>query len=195
MSYSEAVIVPLEIFQKCKFDTPVDQRKQILCKALPSDVKLKMLQQHMKFNEKAQKKKVAEEKTVDPNEKKVAEESSDMMVNDIVSTIAVKYRPYAESILRKIMASSEISWNDRHEITIDGTLFPASNIFEIMQYLMKSKTVTSHRDVPVGLLETHKKLLELGVPNSWLLAKIPRRTQRVVKPQTGRGLVRWETLP
>ena len=119
----------------------------------------------------------------------------------IVDSIPISHQPYVRSILKFLKDyPDQISWNDQHEIIIDGKTFPNSNIMKLFQFLMKTLVITSASDVPNGGKEFYDKLHEIGVPQQWVKITFPRTSGRKSRKHTsslplqiGNGKV-WITL-
>jgi len=193
-TFQESILVPLSLWKDCKFDanTSKNMANKILeNKALPSDVKMRLIAQEKGFNGKQH---VEEEKkkSTDSSEPHVFSQAparavspmlnghgAKMSISDIVSEMPPDVQPNVNSILEKVaLFPEQISWNHNQEVTIDKLLIPKSNITDILGYLMGTKSYTS---VPVGTKLTRKKLVEIGVPKSWILRPLVRKRQRGLK--------------
>ena len=179
-SFKEAVIIPLSLFNKCKFG---DTQEGIL-EGLPPDVQMKLLQHDRLLNPKGNFKgsipRPFEIKVIEDGEKKTKMiESSKTPLNEEVIKGAVSdiNKPFVQSILEVIKPRpNEISWNDKFEIILNGRLLPETNIIDLIQFFMKETVVTNdNRDVPLNAFEIYEKLLELGIPKTWIKRK-PRRS-------------------
>ena len=156
-SYQESVIIPLELYR-----TLTNEKNVELKADLPSSVNVKLYQQeHLgKVH-----------RVPDPLVKLGETEAlPDAIIIDSVKTVD---KPTVKSILDKIQQFKNIvSWNKNLEIILNGNVIPDTNIVKIMQYLMKSRVVTSERDIPRGASQFYEALIEqLEIPKSWIKQK------------------------
>lgn len=200
LTFQECVIVPLGLWDKCKFSNAKESSTEHILKddTLPDDVKHKLYQQERKFEQKHTK----PTQTI-PKPKPDSTQEVTPRNNSIVAQMNENVQPFARSILDKIKEQPEqISFNKDLEIVIDGDEVPNSNIVDILGFLLKSKIVTSKQDIPIASWETRKKLVEIGVPETWIKKKAPReglrrKSQRHRQPspdlfdQSGTGIMDW----
>ena len=177
MSFAESVIIPLELFEKCQLSK--NKPESILFdQNLPKDVKMKLFDQEKIFERNDT------SKVTTDTEKPLSQK----MLNKtefIVDSVPISHQPYVRSILKFLKDyPDQISWNDQHEIIIDGKPFPNSNIMKLFQFLMKTLVITSASDVPVGGKEFFDKLREIGVPQQWVKITFPRKTSRKSRKRT-----------
>lgn len=201
MSFQESVIIPLAMFKQCQFSKHNANSPEtlLLDTNLPSDLKMKLVnqQKYLKLDDKNPSPAKSAMSGILPSSAASAKTSD---ISHILSNMTTSDVPYAKSILEKILENETvIGWNDKYEVVLDGEPIVLSNIADILQYLLRKKIITRDSDVPVGTEETYKKLLEINVPQSWLKARPPRRTDRNIRPprrlieQSGSG-IRWAIL-
>ena len=186
MSFSEAIIIPYEMFRKCKFtrDDGDSPSKTILTDStLSPDVKLKLYNQQRQL-----------QTTDDPNSKKKESYPKADATDDtsyIVDLMPEKDQPYINSILNKIRDNSEeISWNNNMEIRIDGKPYPGSNIIQLLKYIIKDLVITRGADVPKGADNFIHKLKGIGIPKSWIRIPNVRQSARLDQQQLKRTRTR-----
>jgi len=199
-SFQEAVIVPLSLWKECKFDSDTDNTivsKILEDETIPSDVKLKLVAQEDKYQEPSKSRGPPTPPPSPPSVPKT--QPIKASISEIVSEIKQQFQPNVRSILEKInLFPDQIFWDDKLRITIDGKLFPNSNIIKILNFLMKSPSsiVTNNKDIPEGAWETREKLLQIGTPPSWILNNPIRKSNREKKkkkPLKGSGRTNWIT--
>ena len=89
----------------------------------------------------------------------------------ILSAIPVTYRNKARTLLDCITRSSQLTWNERGEITLGGHTIQGSHIIDLLKYtLYPYKHFT-----PVGFDQFQSTLAEINIPRS------------LITQQTGRG--------
>ena len=173
MSFKESIIIPLELFKKCTYDSkPLEPTKDVLYNDnLPSDIKMKLFSQSQLHQHH------------DKN-KPVATKIEGIDKEHILNLIPDKDKPSISSILSILEKHrDQVWWNKDNELIINGLTVPNSNIVEILLYLTKNKIVTSDEDTPKGLLAFYEKLQSLNVPNSWIKQKPKTKTssRKIVK--------------
>lgn len=174
MSFRESVIIPLELFKKCNLQK--EDNAILRDVNLPSDVKMKLYNQE---------KKIEKMRTSDKDPEPHLQEDHSFIIN----AVPLHLQPYVQSILKVINSRKEaIRWNQELEVVIDGKPFSNSNIVDLFKFITKSLVVTADTDLPIAAREFYNKLLEIGIPKSWIKATFPRRTNRIAL-QTGSGLM------
>ena len=161
---------------------------------IPTDTKMKLYAQEKKLDKKPHA--PTKQNTLEQKHSRPPKTIPPVSEEDIISHLPSDAQPFVRSILHKMSQyQSQISYDHQMQIHIDGTPIPGSNIIEILRYLMKKMTITSDRDIPKGGLETRDKLLQIGVPQSWIRVKGRSRRLRSADPegQVGSGLS-WLTL-
>ena len=179
MSFKESIIIPLDMFSKCKFspEEEEDEAAKLLNTDIPSDIKMKLHSQ--------KKKRI---KSTNSDEKSRYED-----VDFIVQILPEKSQPFARSILKKISDhKDEISWNENLELVLNGLPLADTNIIELFKLISKNAIITKRsEDVPKGAHQFVGKLLEIGVPRSWIMARLtrdlPSRRKRVTRGQRRRN--------
>lgn len=165
MSFHESVIIPLELFKKCKFEEAVSLNKhsKILDNpSLTADEKMKLFYQDSQFKKTKLAPLISPDKQFDPT-----------IFN---SSIPERYRPYAESILKFIREYPEdVGWDKDYQIKIKSVTIPFSHLGKSLQHFMKNTVITKDSDVPPGTHALLERLLELGMPKTWVPAKIGLR--------------------
>jgi hypothetical protein len=177
MSFKESIIIPLDMFSKCKFSSEEggeeDEAAKLLDADIPSDIKMKLHSQKKKHS-----------KNTNSDEQSRYED-----VDFIVQILPEKSQPFARSILQKISDhKGEISWNENLELVLDGRPLADTNIIELFKLISKNLIITRQsEDVPKGAHQFVDKLLEIGVPRSWITARFPRElSQRKTRGQRRR---------
>lgn len=165
MSFAESYIIPKYLFLKCRFDELMkkDTENTILQDThIEPETKMKLYQQEKFLKTKTSK---AEEQSVLPN------------IANIIQHFEQKKQPFARSILEFILKHpDEISWDENnYTVNISGEVIANSNILEILRALLNKGIITSEKDVPVGLYPFYFKLIDLGLPESWITAKFKTR--------------------
>lgn len=164
MSFQRAVIVPLDIYQRCILDKSNESINILVDKSLPSDQKMKLYAQ------------------AGLREKEQSKEVSSPVVprwDHILHNISDKDKPVVKAILDVINSpASQVSWEDNGELIVDGKVIVGSNLINILKYMTGNMIVTSHRDIPLGTKELLEKLTSLNVPPSWIKRKPPREGRR-----------------
>ena len=147
MSFKESIIIPLDMFSKCKFPTEEgeDEAVKVLNDDIPSDLKMKLHSQKKKRSKKSS-----------SDEKQRYED-----VDFIVQILPEKSQPFAQSILKKISDhKDEISWNEDLELVLDGRPLADTNIIELFKLISKNLIITKQsEDVPKGAHQFVDKLL------------------------------------
>jgi len=168
MSFKESIIIPLDMFSKCKFSSEEggeeDEAAKLLDADIPSDIKMKLHSQKKKHS-----------KNTNSDEQSRYED-----VDFIVQILPEKSQPFARSILQKISDhKGEISWNENLELVLDGRPLADTNIIELFKLISKNLIITKQsEDVPKGAHQFVGKLLEIGVPRSWITARFTREPSR-----------------
>jgi hypothetical protein len=200
MGFKEAIIIPLSLFKKCELLKKSQESENIdttdfynnspkdllINENLPPDIKLKLYKQqkYFRFDQpKIQPTSIAPQinEHIDEAQSEIKNETlkEEHFVDkieppseNIVSYISDSKKPYAESIISRLKYfDNSFSWNENHEIILNGKRIENSNIVNFLKYILKDDIHTSDRDIPVGSSQAIKKLLELGIPKSWILVK------------------------
>ena len=168
MSFKQSILIPLSLFKQCKIEENIkslENSESILDNEnMPSSEKMKLFHQN-KFLQK--------NTTLAP----LKNEKNDNFLY-IINQIPDKYKPYSKAILEFIRNQGNISWNNNLELIIDGELFTQSNIISILNYLLTDIVVTRPSDIPIGSQELEQKMLDLGLPSSWITKKRILRGQK-----------------
>ena len=182
MSFREAVIVPLSMWEKCNFraqETITQQQQQtgfiynkrlakesdhiLFDTSMPPDLKMKLYNQQTKLSPPQTKYQKVE--VYKPPVDTAHQETAD--IDTILQDISSKNIPYARSILSKILANKEtIRWNDKLEVVIDKKTYQDSNIIELMRYVLGEKIITFDVDIPIAGEHFYHNLKIIGVPIS-----------------------------
>ena len=179
MNYKEAVIVPLEVFNKCNFnpkekELPPQKTGGILNdETLPPDIKIKL------YN---QKKKLTKRPLPEPQLVQIKKEAEAPSEDIILNQFPLRTRPVVNLILKYMKDSRGIlSWTDNLEIVIEGETIQDSNIIQLLRFVTNSLTITSAKDIPVGAEDFVDTLVDIGVPKAYiqLPGKSPRKTEWV----------------
>ena len=176
MNYKEAVIVPLEVFNKCNFnpqekELPPQKTGDILNdKTLPPDVKIKLYNQKKKLT----KRPLPEPQLVQiKKEVEVEAPSEDIILNQF----PLRTKPVVNLILKYMKDSRGIlSWTDNLEIVIEGDTIQDSNLIQLLRFVTNSLTITSAKDIPVGAEDFVDTLVNIGVPKAYI--QLPQRSLR-----------------
>ena len=168
MSFQESIIIPVSLYKQCKLDN-VDNSKldsqeisplnQILYDpTLSSDKKMKLYNQQ----------KILSENKLAPD----IEPTRNYPNDNFTYIIPRKHKPYANSIIDFMRKHyTEVGWDQNHRIRIGSYVIPDSNLGESIKHYMKKTVITKDQDIPNGTYELLEKLLELGLPQEWVLAK------------------------
>ena len=177
MSFKESIIIPLSLFKQCNFQTTKLSTSILENYDLPLDVRMKMHSQ---------------QKHLDPKKasRAMVPIPPAIGIDDIVREITTTNQPHVKAILER-MKDHDLKWNDAGEIILGGEVIQNSNIIDIMKALSKSTTIISDRDLPKGTGVLYQKLIDIGVPTSWIRLSFPRRTGR--RREKSRRLS-WEFL-
>lgn len=190
MNYQEAIIIPLDVFKKCRFNN-IEEEEQVsddskpkedilYDKNLPSDIKIKLYKQQKKLHKK---------QTIEPQPVTIREDQQiDSLPSEesILEEFSHQTRPSVYFILKYIKESKGVfSWNDQHEVIIEGRTIEDSNIVDLLKFVTNSLIITSSSDIPKGVTEFVTGLQKIGVPKS--LIKIPRKSPR-------RKSDKWENI-
>lgn len=170
MSFERSIIIPFELYKKCKLPTTDATSLDILTnKTLPSDTKLKLYDQ-----------------AVISEKHSTSSSSPPPLVNavtkgqHILHNIPDKDKPVVRSILDIIHDNDKIlDYNDNLEVIIDGQRISGSHLVNILLYLTNNIPVTSEKDVPEGAHEVYTRLIELGMPAVWI-----KKVQRPKRQRT-----------
>jgi len=174
MSFEKSVIIPLDLYRKCRLDKADRSLDLLFNESMPSDKKLKLYNQARLVHKQSSGSSI--------KAKDVKKSTPDLALDHILHNIPDKDKPYAKSILDIFISNSSIlDWTDNNEVIVDGQVIAGSNLINILLYLTRNLPVTSSTDVPLGSREVYDKLLSLGMPESWVKKKpsIPRRPRAV----------------
>lgn len=168
MTFEQSIIIPLELYQKCRLDEADHSLDILLDNTMPADKKLKL------YNQSTLTKRTDEIPNI---------HNTSVMVGDhILHNIPDKDRPVARAILDVFRAHpSELGWTDNGEVIINSDTIPNSNLINILLYFTKNLPVTSQIDVPLGARQLYEKLISLDMPSSWVKRK------PVAAPRLGRS--------
>ena len=164
MSFERSILIPYELFQKCRLDKDKDV-DILLDKTLPSDEKLKLYHQSILQNP--------------SSSSSLKTPAAPLPMRDdtldyILHSIPDKDKPNVRAILDIIKSNpSEVNWNGNSELILNNNIVSGSNLINLLLYFTKNLPVTSKSDVPTGAHELYKKLLSLGMPASWVKVKPP----------------------
>jgi hypothetical protein len=197
MSFQESIIIPLSMFEKCKFKEEVNPEEDILNnESMPSDLKMKLLQQERKLKPKKKLQPRKELSLIDESDKKIHPDNKlyNEQIQYILGKISRKHQPFISSILHYIKDySNQISWNKDFDIIIDKLLVNNTNIIDILKLLTKDLIVTADTDIPLGSRKFYDKLIDIGIPKSWIRFSFKRTSSRIANLQSGTGLT-WVSL-
>ena len=168
MNYKEAVIVPLEVFNKCNFnpqekELPPPKTGDILNdKTLPPDMRIKLYNQKKKLT----KRPLPEPQLVQiKKEVEVEAPSEDIILNQF----SLRTKPVVNLILKYMEDSRGIlSWTYNLEIVIEGDTIQDSNLIQLLRFVTNSFTITSAKDIPVGAEDFVDTLVDIGVPKAYI---------------------------
>ena len=170
MTFEQSIIIPLELYQKCRLDEADRSLDILLDNTMPADKKLKL------YNQSTLMKRTDEIPDI--------RETSVMIGDHILHNIPDKDRPVARAILDIFRAHpSELGWSDNGEVIINGATIANSSLINILLYFTKNLPVTSQIDVPLGSKQLYEKLISLDMPSSWVKRK-PAAAPRVRRSRT-----------
>lgn len=168
MTFEQSIIIPLELYQKCRLDEADSSLDILLDNTMPADKKLKL------YNQSTLTKRTDEIPNI--------RDTSVMVGDHILHNIPDKDRPVARAILDVFRAHpSELGWTDNGEVIINSDTIPNSSLINILLYFTKNLPVTSQIDVPLGARRLYEKLISLDMPSSWVKRK------PVAAPRLGRS--------
>ncbi len=159
MTFEKSVIIPFDLYQRCRLDK-ADRSLEILTdETLPSDRKLKLYNQATLMKN-----------TTPPTT--TVDSSSSLVGDHILHNIPDKDKPNVRAILDIFKSNpSELSWTDNLELMLDEKTVPDSNLINVLLYFTKNLPVTRRGDVPNGAEELYEKLIGLDMPPSWVKVK------------------------
>jgi hypothetical protein len=199
MSFKESIIIPLSLWERCKSSSilpettpsvaenkkntlhvessPIDILKN---PNLSADVKVAMYHRAKKRQKTTAGNISANQLATSGSQqipRNVSEKPNPLLNTDhILNNLAEKERPFAGSILAIIRKyPDQLTWNNNGEIIIDGKTMPGTDIVKLFQYITKTLVITRQIDVPFGSEAFYKKLLDIGVPESWIRIRLPKR--------------------
>jgi hypothetical protein len=209
MSFKESIIIPLSLWKQCKLPSnlsettsdvsegkksPLGDPVEILKNPnLSSDVKVALYHQAKKHQKTSAKNISVNQWTTSgyPHPTTVFQKPSSMQLDHIINSLSEKERPFAVSILGIIHKyPDQVAWNNNGEIIIDGKTIPGTDIVKLFQYITKTLIITKQEDIPLSGEVFYKKLLEIGVPDSWVRIHLPKRASNRKKPAVKR--ITWK---
>lgn len=97
-------------------------------------------------------------------------------IERIVSRMQIEDQPFVKSIIENYINKNQdsISWEKDFEIKVGKKIFPKSDIIKTFQFLMTKPSIEKNEKIPPGTIEFGNKLIELGVPQSWIKTKLTR---------------------
>ena len=164
-SYIKAILIPFEQFERLKNDSSPGESGALA----PPDIQLHQLRQQ-RLNDQYKKQQLQREVStsgvaVTPPIKN----NNSNEIDVIASSIPEKWRPYARSILVRMLAQPDlVSWRPNYEIVLNNQPISGSNIVELLQFLLKQKVVTRETDIPIASRDFYESLLQIVVPKSWI---------------------------
>ena len=164
-TFKESVIIPYAMFKSCNFsETPSDsenynlkRQNQLMQERMYNKKPYSVLTSFVPHSNKPSVEDISKNNII----------SSNIPISTIKNEIVVSQRPYAQSILEKLL-ENRVTWDDTGEINIKGTVLKGSNIFHIMKYFTKTKL---YKIEPSGLDEVWDFLQAINVPKSWFRNK------------------------
>lgn len=178
MSFEESIIIPLEIYKRCRLENGNKLVDILMDKTATTDRKMKLYHQ-------AQTREKYNKLTAKFPPKQPLPSTTVSFGDHIILQLPLEDRPNARAILGTFKENpSVLSWNVDQEVLVNGHVLPNSNIVDIFQYFTKNLPVTSGKDVPVGAREVFETLLALNVPGKWIKQKPPSQTLRRTRHQT-----------
>jgi hypothetical protein len=169
MSFKEAIIIPFETFKKIQGNLPDIWKLHDKDNSLTEKYKLNQQEKTL------QKIYRSSPKTSELPKKNFDEWNSEVIVKEIKT----EQQPFVKSIIEIIKKHpDQINWNKTFQVAIDNDAIIGSNIIEIFKHLTRTSVVTRTSDIPTGTTQVHKKLLDLGVPSSWIAVKLKATRRR-----------------
>lgn len=194
-SFKKSIIIPLETYLKeCKAQHVPEQNNVednqaeyhqmtsddiIKRNDLPSSLKLKLFDQQFAREESG--KKLRNYSTVEKHPASTISHAPRdyQKIDNIVTSFQIETQPFVRSILARYIERNKnsLDWDDdSKELLINGQKREGTNIIKLLKYLMHENI--DENDVPIGLEEFKKVLLNVGVPLVWF-ASTPTSTKQV----------------
>ena len=175
MNFEESIIIPLKLYQKCKLDKHDEMINLLTDDTIPTDSKMKLF--HQAQTRKHHRGKVGKVSSLSPSNKNA--NSSDYG-DHIIMSLPVADRPHIKAILDFFQNHpSALSWNDKNEVIVGGSVVHGSNIVDIFRFFAKTLPITRSDDEPTGSRLVYETLLSLGVPSTWIKRKpVSKSTSR-----------------
>lgn len=173
MSFRESIIIPLTLFKKCKLDEIDAQHSDgsniLINPAVDSSKKIKLYQQE----------RILKRRKIIPIQTATVT-LSPRLIDQLLSGVPPRFVPYGKSIIDFIKShEDEIGWDKDYHIRINSNIIPNSDLMKSLQHLMKNTVITKESDTPPGTYELLQKLIELGMPKTWVPSKLAiQRTTR-----------------
>lgn len=178
MSFQESVIIPLELYKRCRLEDGHKLVDILMDNTLSKDRKMKLYHQE-------QTREKHNNLTAKFPDQQPLPSTTVSFGDHILLQLPPEDRPNARAILETFKENSSVlSWNVNQEVLVNGHVIPGSNIVHIFQYFTRNLPVTSSKDVPVGAREVFEMLLALNVPAKWIKQKPPSRSPIRTRHQT-----------
>ena len=171
MSFREAILMPMSLFKKCRIEEQLNIENK---NSTPSDIlddqrlypsdKIKLYNQERIMKQNTDKQDSATNQyTTMPLEE-----------TELLRNITEKNKPYAKSILDFMRQfPDELGWDRYGRIRIGSHIIPNSDLSLTLQYFTNNAIITNSTHIPPGSLELETKLIDVGVPKSWIIVKRP----------------------
>ena len=136
VDFSECIIIPLNVYKQRCIKDPDPDLDLLYDPCIPSNQKMKPYAHNVKMR--APWSKYPKVEIINPAERNVS--TLQMDVDSILQDISTKNRPFANSILTKILQHPGlISWNEKFEVSINQKIVPDSNIIQLLKYALGEK--------------------------------------------------------
>lgn len=184
MSFRESVIIPYALFKKCQFNTPPP---------LPVAEPLPPLPPTPDLDEPPAAPNIEtppppppppppietdEEEEQKPKWPK--KEEKEDIITKMARVVPEEDRPIVERILEQVRAHPNVlGWTDNFEVTVNGIVYPKSNIMEILKFIMKKQIVDNQNDAPFGAKDFVDNLINIiKIPKAWIKTSFIRTSKR-----------------
>ena len=138
-----------------------------------------ILDKYLKVKQKVQRPEpitLIEDQSVKSNDA-VGETSASPRVNEKIDikVFPKQFQNRAQNVLNHIKRSSNLDWDEKGVVIIDGNPIAGSNIIDLVNEAIRPNQTTQH----IGSIPFMKSLIESNVPRSWLGSKnsLPETSQ------------------
>lgn len=183
-SFKESVIIPKEMFQKCRYHSEKNVREDFtsprgrtsiaghILNISEKEKNPQLIRQKEILNERLNKRIkypiLAPEIT--QSKIKTAPDVVGIKISDILKRIKTSQKPNISSVLDKMIRNNFL-WNRNGELIVNGQIIDNSNIINLMRFLSGTEKVDNYDEMPIGIDDLWEILSEIEVPTSWIKQK------------------------